>query len=199
MNPKDIGQAYNRITHLWSRESFDRKNGIKQHKRAIAFVKNRGEALDVGCGCTGRLIDLFLEKGFNPEGVDISSEMLKLAKKRHPEIKFHYGNICEWKLPKKYDFISAWDSIWHIPLNQQEKVLEKLFFALNSGGVCVFSCGGVDEPEEYRDDSMGPELYYSTLGISGFLKVISNSNCVCRHLEYDQYPELHTYFIIQKT
>jgi len=198
MKPEDIGKAYNSITHLWTREKFNRNNGIEQHQRAIAFVNNKGSALDVGCGCTGRIIDLLIEKGFVTEGLDISSEMLRLAKQRHPEVLFHHEDICEWVLPKKYDFITAWDSIWHVPLKQQESVLAKLFSALNSSGVCIFSCGGVDAPGDHKDNNMGPDVYYSSLGIAGFLKVISDSNCTCRHLEYDQYPQLHTYFIVQK-
>lgn len=199
MRPLDIGKAYDQITHLWESDDFNRNNGIEQHERAIAFVKNRGNALDVGCGCTGRFIDLLLSKGFKPEGVDISNEMIKLAQQRHSEIKFHKKDICEWELTKKYDFITAWDSIWHIPLDQQEKVLTKLIFSLNTNGVLIFSCGGTDDQGDHKDNFMGPEVYYSSLGINGFLKLIMSLGGVCRHLEYDQYPELHTYFIVQKT
>jgi len=97
-----------------------------------------------------------------------------------------------------YDFVTAWDSIWHVPLESQERVLKKLFSCLNTDGICIFSGGGVDKPGEHNNKAMGLEVYYSTLGISGFLNVISSSNCTFRHLEYDQYPELHTYFIVQK-
>jgi hypothetical protein len=45
---------------------------------------------------------------------------------------------------------------------------------------------------------MGPEIYYSTLGIPKYLEVIASENCVCRHLEYDHYPELHLVLIVQK-
>jgi 2-polyprenyl-3-methyl-5-hydroxy-6-metoxy-1,4-benzoquinol methylase len=158
MNPSDIGEAYNQITHLWENEEFNRLNGIEQHERAIAFVKNRGHALDVGCGCTGRFIDLFLGNGFEPEGVDVSEKMIKLAKERHPEINFYKQDICAWDVPKKYDFITAWDSIWHIPLDQQEKVLTKLVSSLNSNGVLIFSFGGTDEEDDHKDDFMGPEV-----------------------------------------
>jgi len=79
-------------------------------------------------------------------------------------------------LPKKYNFITAWDSIWHIPLDQQEKVLTKLVASLNAGGVLIFSCGGTDEAGEHKDDFMGPEVYYSSLGINGVLKLIMNFN-----------------------
>ena len=198
MNPEDIGKAYNQITHLWERDEFNRNNGVTQHEQAIAFVKNRGAALDVGYGCTGRFIDLLLSEGFKPEGVDISKGMITLSQKRHSELKFHHKNICEWDVPQKYDFITAWDSIWHIPLDQQEKVLTKLISSLNTGGVLIFSCGGTDNQGDHKDDFMGPEVYYSSLGINGFLNLFISLGCICRHLEYDQYPELHTYFIVQK-
>lgn len=198
MNPIDIGKAYNKITHLWSSDKFNRNNGIEAHKKAIEFVKNRLFALDVGCGCTGRFIDLLLEEGFTPEGVDISDRMLELVSKRHPDIHFYNADICTWEIPKTYDFITAWDSIWHIPLHQQEKVITKLVSSLNSNGVLIFSCGGTDEQGDQRDDFMGPEVYYSSLGINGFLTLMMSLGCICRHLEYDQYPELHFYFIVQK-
>ncbi len=198
MKPSEIAKAYDQITHLWESEDFNRENGMEAHKRAIAFVKNRGAALDVGCGCTGRFIDLLLEHNFVPEGVDISEEMIVLARKNHPEITFYQQDICEWHLPQKYDFITAWDSIWHIPLAQQESVLKKLVTSLNKNGVLIFSCGGTEEAGEHRDDFMGPEVYYSSLGIDGFLSLFLSLDCSCRHIEYDQYPELHTYFIVQK-
>lgn len=198
MKPTDIGKVYNQITHLWKSDKFNRNNGIEQHERAISFVKNREKALDVGCGCTGRFIDLLLREGFDIEGIDISEEMVGLARKRHPEITFHLQDICEWDIHQKYDFITAWDSLWHIPLDQQEKVLTKLISSLNTDGVLIFSCGGTDKEGEIKDSTMGPEIYYSSLGINGFLKIFINLGSICRHLEYDQYPELHTYFIVQK-
>ncbi len=199
MNPSDIGKAYDQITHLWENENFDRRNGIEQHKRAIAFTAKRGKALDVGCGCTGRFIDLLLSAGFSPEGVDISDKMIALAEERQPQVNFYQQDICEWQLPEKYDFITAWDSIWHIPLSQQESVLTKLVSALNSNGVFIFSCGGTDKEGDHTDDFMGPTVYYSSLGINGFLRLFIRLGCICRHLEYDQYPELHTYLIVQKS
>lgn len=198
MNPAKIAEAYNQITHLWESEHFDRLNGIEQHKRAIAFANHRGKALDVGCGCTGRFIDLLLNNGFEPEGVDIAEKMLILAKQKHPAINFYQGDICRWLVPQKYDFITAWDSIWHIPLQQQEPVLTKLVASLNPNGVLIFSFGGTDEQGEHQDNFMGPTVYYSTLGTNGFLSLLISLGCICRHLEYAQYPERHAYLILQK-
>lgn len=201
MKPSEIAAAYNQITHLWLDEKFDRNNGIAQHTRALNFVKNKGRALDVGCGCTGRMIELMQEHGFkaeNIEGIDYSEKMIALAQQRDPLVTFHHQDICELALVNQYDFISAWDSIWHIPLAQQKNVLSKLVAGLNVNGIFIFSCGGTDEQDDHRDSTMGPEVYYSTLGINGFIELFLTLGCTIRHFEFDDYPGLHTHFIVQK-
>ena len=200
MKPSEIGQSYDQIADRWTGDDFDRANGIVQHERALAFLAERhgNRALDVGCGSSGRITDLLLSRGFVVEGLDISDRMIALAKRRHPNVVFHHADICEWPFPHPYHFISAWDSIWHLPLDEQEPVMEKLCAGLAPGGVFIFTTGGVDAPEEKIDAIMGPEVYYSVLGIPKTLALLADSGCICRHLEYDQHPELHLYIIAQK-
>lgn len=198
MNPLDIARAYDQIADIWNSASFNRNNGIPQHERALAFLENRRRALDVGCGCSGRFIDLLLSHGFETEGLDASARMIELATARHPDITFHHADFRHWTPPHRYDFITAWDSLWHVPLAENETVLRKLLAALAPGGVCIFTTGGLHAPEEKTDATMGPEVTYSTLGIPRTLQVVAECDCLCRHLEYDQYPELHLYLIAQK-
>jgi hypothetical protein len=98
----------------------------------------------------------------------------------------------------RYDFITAWDSIWHVPLAEQGGVLRKLCDGLNSGGVLIFTMGGTDQPGEVQDTHMGVPMYTATLGIPKMLSLLAECGCVCRHLEYDQHPQLHVYVIAQK-
>lgn len=198
MLPHEIAASYDQIAERWIQDDFPQENGIAQHKRAIAFLREKRRALDIGCGSSGRLIELMLGNGFDVEGVDVSSRMLELAKQRHPHVIFHHADICSWQFPKKYDLISAWDSIWHLPKQEQEPVLKKILENLTPGGVLIFTSGGLDEPAEKVDAAMGPQMYYSVLGIPNTLKLISEAGCICRHLEYDQYPEMHVYFIVQR-
>lgn len=198
MQPSEIAQSYDQIAERWNRDSFPRTNGIPQHQRAIAFLQQKRTALDIGCGSSGRIIDLLLEQGFAVEGVDISARMLALAQTHHPKVTFHHADICQWPLPQQYDLISAWDSIWHIPLGEQKPVMRKLMHGLTPGGVLIYTTGGLDAPSEKVDSAMGVPVYYSVLGIPNTLKLIDACGCVCRHLEYDQYPESHLYVIVQK-
>lgn len=194
MTPIQIGKAYDQITHLWQREGFDRTNGIAQHEKALSYVKSHGLALDIGCGCTGRFIDLLLSHGFTPQGIDISQKMLQLARERHPNIEFIHADICQWQTANQYDFITAWDSIWHVPLAQQEALMTKLMSMLTKDGVLIFSAGGIEEPQQHTDDAMGVEVYYGTLGYKKLLALIDQCGCVCHHVE----REMHCYFIVQK-
>lgn len=195
MQPIDTGKAYDQITHLWQREGFDRTNGIAQHEKALSYVKSSGLALDIGCGCTGRFIDLLLSHGFTPQGIDISQKMLQLAQERHPNIEFIHADICQWQTANQYDFITAWDSIWHVPLSLQEALMIKLMSMLTKDGVLIFSAGGIEEPQQHTDDAMGVEVYYGTLGYKKLLALIEQCSCVCHYVEY----ELHCYFIVQRT
>jgi trans-aconitate methyltransferase len=198
MEPIETGKAYDTITERWSKDRFNMNNGIDQHKRAISFVENRGLALDLGCGCTGRFIELLLTEGFQPEGLDVSTKKIEISRSRFPNLVFYNEDICQWAPTKKYDFITAWDSVWHVPLENQAALMVKIANSLNAGGVLIFSFGGVNEPGEHTDDTMGPMMYYSSLGTNGFMEIFIKNRCAIKHLEFDQYPELHAFLIVQK-
>jgi len=200
MTPQETAQSYDNLASHWNGDKFNRENGISQHQRALRFSKNKESATDIGCESNGRIIELLLSEGFEVEGLDISPEMIRLAQERNPDQVFHLADICEWEFPKQYDFISAWDSIWHAPLAQHEAILKKLCDGLKEEGILIFTSGGVDEPGDGTNPCLEQPLYHAALGIPKLLEIVSENECVCRHLEYDQQPEQggHLYLIIQK-
>lgn len=199
MDTSKTAQSYNEIADFWSSEKFNSlKNGIAQYRRAIQFTPKRGKAIDIGCGSSGRLIDLFIQEGFEAEGLDISPVMVEKAKLKHPDVKFHLADIVSWDSEERYSFISAWDSVWHVPLHLQEQTTVKLLSLLDVEGVLIFTTGGVDEAGDGKNDFLGQPLYHAALGVNNLLSVIIENGGNIRHLEYDQYPELHTYVIAQK-
>jgi SAM-dependent methyltransferase len=200
MDLQEIAVAYDKIAARWADVRFNRNDGISQHKRALAFLAAAGRAgaLNVGCGCSTRFNELLRQHALRIEGVDVSERMIDLARDGDPTVILHQADICEWIPPRKYRFISAWDSIWHVPLAERHAVMMKLMSSLVEGGVFIFSAGGLDGPDEHTDSTMGPEMYYSTLGIPGIMEIVSEAGCVCRHLEFDQYPAKHLFVIVRK-
>ena len=193
MTPEQVAASYDQITDLFLNLS---TYGFAQVERAVAFVKHKGRALDVGCG-TGRLMGLLGKHGFRTDGLDVSPAMIALARERHPEARLFHADICRWELPRSYDLIVAWDSTWHVPLGQQEPILTKLCRGLSPRGVLIFTTGGTDGPSEIQNSCMGPPMYHASLGIPKTLQVLAEAGCFCRHLEYDQHPEPHVYVVAQ--
>jgi SAM-dependent methyltransferase len=198
MKPEETGLHYDRIALWWQQKHMHSTYGIAALERAIKFVENRSAALDIGCGSSGRFIEVLMKHGFSSTGIDISPEMISLARQRHPDVAFYAADICTWQLPQKYDLVSAWDSTFHLPIAEQQPVLKKMCDGLNSKGVVLFTCGGGNSLQEISGGFEGETFDYSTLGVNEFLRLIGEFGCSCKHLEYDQYPENHVYIIAQK-
>lgn len=192
--------AYDLLAERWLDGAFDAANGLRQHERALAFMAQEAGAwaLNVGCGCNTRFNPLLRSHGLRIEGVDVSARMVELARAADPAVVLHHADIRAWAPARSYRFISAWDSIWHVPLADQRALLLGLMQALEPGGVFLFTAGGLDQAAEHVDAAMGPAVYYGTLGIPGLLAVIGEGGCVCRHLEFDQHPEKHLVLVAQR-
>ena len=64
MNPSKQAENYDKIASHWASDNFNLENGIEQHKRALQFSQNKESAIDVGCGSSGRIIEILLNDGF---------------------------------------------------------------------------------------------------------------------------------------
>ena len=198
MDPKETALHYDQLADWWQSQHQTSTYGLAALERALKFTTGRGYTLDVGCGSSGRFINVLLQQGFQAEGVDISSEMIALAQRLHPTVTFYTADIAQWQPPKAYSLITAWDSTFHLPLALQQPVLETLCAALKVKGVLLFTCGGGHSQGEVTGSFQGQNFAYSTLGVDTFLKLLNEQGCTCRHLEYDQYPENHVCIIAQK-
>ena len=92
---------------------YDALTAQKDYRRATrALVKAvRGVApgartvLDVGCG-TGRHLQ-YLRDQFDVEGLDLSRQMLAIARKRCPDVRFHQGSLIDFKLSRRFDVVTC--------------------------------------------------------------------------------------------
>ena len=193
MKPRDTGHLYDRIAPWWDHQGAQSTAGIDFVRTAIRLSAGKGSALDVGCGSGGRIIDALLGAGFRVTGLDVSGSMLAYARRRHPGSRFILGDICEWEPEERYEAIIAWDSIFHVPYDAQRRVVMKLCDALASGGVILFTAGGVDG--EITGRMRGQDFYYSSLAEEEYLRVMKERGCKCVLMQRDQYPEEHVVFI----
>lgn len=208
MTPETIGKKYDKVAVWWNENNKNSTYGIKQIERAIKYCKKRDKALDVGCGTGGRVIHKLVKDGFEVKGIDVSEKMLSIAKSHHPEIEFELCDICKWQCSGKFDLIIAWDSIFHLPMAEQEPVVSKLCNLLEDEGILIYTFGDSYEDKEclsFQDENgnqvgeLDNDLFgYGTIGNNENIRVISENGCKCMHLENDQYPNEHVYLIARK-
>lgn len=196
MEPTVLGTKYDKIARWWHDQHVDSSYGVKQFQRAVKFAVRGGKALDVGCGAGGRFVRILEKRGFSITGLDVSKEMIRLASANHPKHKFLHADICSWKTEEKYDFIVAWDSIFHLPLAQQKPVTSKLCQLLAKGGVLIYTFGNAEG--EHTDQWLDDTFYYSSIGINENMQLLLKNGLSLLHLELDQYPEKHVYTIATK-
>ncbi|MEM7312048.1 MAG: class I SAM-dependent methyltransferase [Planctomycetota bacterium] len=196
MKPTTLGKKYDKIANLWQEEHGDSDYGVAQIKNALRFRDGKGSSLDVGCGAGGRIARLLLENGYRICGLDVSFEMIKLASKNHPSEQFIHQDICTWDSAEKFDFIVAWDSIFHVPLHEQKSVVSKLCCLLNSDGILIYTFGNAIG--EHTDEWHGDTFYYSSIGINENIQLLLDNGLTILHVELDQYPQRHVYVIAKK-
>ena len=106
-------------------------------------VKNGGRILDLACG-NGRLVESFQGKEIDYLGIDISEELIKLAKNNYPNYIFKVGDLLALKnvVPKnqKYDYIFCLAALQHIPGKEARiKVLQDAKLLLVDSGTIIIS------------------------------------------------------------
>jgi len=91
-------EIYASIDKDYSAEARKAHKIIREHKQS----KGR-TLLDVACG-TGFHASL-LSQYFQVEGLDLDPEMLKVAKKKHPSIPFHQGDMTDFDVGRRFDTV----------------------------------------------------------------------------------------------
>src|SRR5437667_5145099 len=103
---------------------------IQKHKRSKG-----GDLLEVACGTGGHIS--YLKNNYSVEGLDLSPQMLRLAKKKHPDIVFHRGDMDSFKLKKHFDAITClFSAIGHVKTRRKLGVaVRNMSRHLKPGGV----------------------------------------------------------------
>lgn len=130
-------KTYDKIAQAYTKEFFEDKIDIKHLDRFLSLLPGGAKILDVGCG-PGQFTKYFLKKGFVAEGIDLSSEMLKIARKMVPKGVFKIMDMRKLKYPNKsFDGLCVAYSFYHIPSKQATGVLKGCNRVLKPNGIII--------------------------------------------------------------
>jgi SAM-dependent methyltransferase len=89
---------------------------------------------DIGCG-PGRVTPTLAALGLSATGIDLSPEMIAMARRDHPDLSFTVGSMLDLDLPdSSLGGILAWYSIIHVPDDQLPTAFGEFRRVLIPGG-----------------------------------------------------------------
>ena len=134
------------------------------------------KVLDIGCGA-GIPVARHLAGMFSLTGIDISSNMIALAKKNVPTAKFVIADVMETKFPaSSFDAIVSFYAIFHIPRQEHQALFRRFAHWLRPGGLLLFTVARHDDGPGYtEDDFFGGTMYWSNFGPSTYKKFLTET------------------------
>ena len=133
----------------WSVDT--RRSQIFRYLQNIKMLKTlpkNMKILEIACG-TGTFTGFYLDKLFPKEivGIDISKKALAIAKKRFPNIQFHFAQLPELSYPKEsFDLITIMEVLYYLTLEEKIKTLQSCHNVLTNKGWLFVSVNIGDAP-----------------------------------------------------
>ena len=181
MNRKQqIIDTYNKSVELFAKK-FDnlgaRASDVKEIFKIID--KDNPKVLEIGCG-NGRDTQEILKHTSDYLGIDISKEMIKIARQNNPKANFRVADIESFEFSVNLDIVLAFASLIHTNKENFKIILEKIFKALNPSGIILLSLKyGENYREITKEDDFGMRTYYyysdkDIIEISNGFSVVKN-------------------------
>jgi ubiquinone/menaquinone biosynthesis C-methylase UbiE len=164
---------------------------IQQHKRSPG-----NELLDVACGTGGHVG--YLKRNYSVEGLDISAPMLRLARKKHPDVVFYRRDMTHFKLRKQFDVVTClFSAIGHVKTRRRlDLAVRAMAHHLKPGGVLFVEPWPT--PKQWQIGRLGanfvdePNLKVARFSISkarGKLSVLNEHHLVATRNRIEHFVE----------
>jgi SAM-dependent methyltransferase len=170
------------VVDLYERHAqvYDLDRGRSLQERAwldrfLAYVPTGGTVLDVGCGMGEPIARYIINCGFCVVGVDASPSMIELCRTRFPDSEWLMIDMRQLELRQRFDGILAWDSFFHLGIDDQRVMFPRFAAHARQGAPLMFTSGPAegeaigsccDEPLYHA--SLAPAEYEHRLIANGF-------------------------------
>ena len=140
MRKQDVIDFFDRMAPRWDADVI-RHDDIIATILDNAGVKPGADVLDVACGIGVLFPDYLARNVGSLTAVDISPEMVRIARSKYPEDKIAVccGDVEELDFDKQFDCIVIYNAFPHFP--EPGRVLERLSHLLKPGGTLTVAHG----------------------------------------------------------
>jgi len=155
-------KAWNNVAEKYDNAKYSKINPVFQF--FCRELPERGSILDIGSGTGLPFARLFLEKGFTYLGIDISSQMIKIAKKNVPLANFKELSMTDLNLNEEFDGVFSHYTMLLLTPDMFKDVARRIVKSLKSNGFFYLSLNEplvkkVDLDEDVICEIMGERMY----------------------------------------
>ena len=138
MNKQEIINFFDSLADKWD-DDMIRNDAVIDKILEVSRFQKGVSVLDIACG-TGVLIPDYIKRSITDiTGVDISPNMLKIAKEKFPHVDFICCDAETYNFERTFDRIMIYNAFPHFP--NQDKLIKHLSSFLNEGGVLTIAHG----------------------------------------------------------
>ena len=131
MEKKEVINFFDNLAEGWDAEQIP-KDAIIEKILDNGGVEPHNDILDIACG-TGTLFPFYSKRNvMSVTGIDISPQMVKIAKSKFPETEIICGDAEEYRFNKKFDVIMIYNAFPHFP--NPERLIKNLSQYLKGNG-----------------------------------------------------------------
>ncbi len=130
MDKKEIISFFDDFAPTWDNAN-ERNDAVIKRILDNCGICEGSHVLDVACG-TGVLFPDYILRKAVVTGIDISAEMVKMAKEKFPQIDVICGDAESISFEENFDAVMIYNAFPHFPT--PEKLIENLSKSLKSGG-----------------------------------------------------------------
>ena len=173
-NEEIVEEGYDKIAREYhrQRDRFDRRDELEEF---AGLLPDDARVLDAGCGGGVPVARFLAERGFRVVGVDLSRNMIRLAKENVPQAEFIKKDMTQLDFDEdSFDGLTAFYSVIHVPREKHVGLFETFRKILRPDGIMLVSLG--HSQWEGTEDFHGAEMFWSHYGPERSLQMIEQAN-----------------------
>lgn len=146
--------------------------------RVVAGLAPGAAVLDLGCGSGHPVAAHLLARGHAVTGLDLSDQMLAIARDALPAGRWIQGDMRLLALGETFAAVIAWDSFFHLTAGEQRATLGRISAHLAPGGQFLATVGP-DAGTAWGAVSGGP-VHHASLSPAGYATALEEAGMILR-------------------
>lgn len=192
----DTRAVYQAVARLFDR---DRNKSLMERfylDQVLSRLPQAAQVLDLGCGSAEPIAGYFIDAGCIITGIDAAEAMISICRARFPAHTWIERDMREIDLGRRFDALIAWDSFFHLPVQDQRTMFPVFENHAAPGALLLFTSG--PRAGEAIGETHGHPLYHASLDAGEYEQLLTlHGFSVLLHRVEDPDCGKHTVWLAQ--